>query len=67
MIGGLAQHGHGKETPSLFDEMLEGGVAPDNKGALYELQAQLADQLLKREILHQENLFRFKLMMSCVK
>ncbi|PWA44121.1 Pentatricopeptide repeat-containing protein [Artemisia annua] len=30
MIGGLAQHGHGKEALSLFDEMLEEGVAPNN-------------------------------------
>nr|GEV38460.1 putative pentatricopeptide repeat-containing protein At5g52630 [Tanacetum cinerariifolium] len=30
MIGGLAQHGHGKEALSLFDEMLKEGVTPNN-------------------------------------
>ncbi|PWA64171.1 tetratricopeptide repeat (TPR)-like superfamily protein [Artemisia annua] len=30
MIGGLAQHGHGKEALSLFDAMLEEGVTPNN-------------------------------------
>nr|XP_043622793.1 pentatricopeptide repeat-containing protein At4g14850-like [Erigeron canadensis] len=30
MIGGLAQHGHGKEALSLFDDMLKDGVTPNN-------------------------------------
>ncbi|KAI7753271.1 hypothetical protein M8C21_000193 [Ambrosia artemisiifolia] len=30
MIGGFAQHGHGKEALSLFDDMLKDGIAPNN-------------------------------------
>ncbi|KAL7593008.1 hypothetical protein Lser_V15G32296 [Lactuca serriola] len=30
MIGGLAQHGYGKEALSLFDKMLKDGIAPNN-------------------------------------
>ncbi|XP_030460152.1 pentatricopeptide repeat-containing protein At5g04780, mitochondrial-like [Syzygium oleosum] len=30
MIGGFAQHGHGKEALQLFDQMLEDGVAPNH-------------------------------------
>ncbi|KAK1422690.1 hypothetical protein QVD17_17976 [Tagetes erecta] len=30
MIGGFAQHGHGKEALALFDEMLKDGIAPNN-------------------------------------
>ncbi|KAD7117897.1 hypothetical protein E3N88_05165 [Mikania micrantha] len=30
MIGGFAQHGHGKDALSLFDDMLKDGIAPNN-------------------------------------
>ncbi|KAL2557480.1 Pentatricopeptide repeat-containing protein [Forsythia ovata] len=30
MIGGLAQHGHGKEALQLFDEMLKEGISPNH-------------------------------------
>ncbi|XP_073283351.1 pentatricopeptide repeat-containing protein At3g12770-like isoform X2 [Primulina huaijiensis] len=30
MIGGLAQHGHGKEALQLFNDMLKDGVAPNH-------------------------------------
>ncbi|KAL1829695.1 hypothetical protein DCAR_0209054 [Daucus carota subsp. sativus] len=30
MIGGFAQHGHGKEAIYLFDEMLENGISPNH-------------------------------------
>ncbi|KAL2238149.1 UNVERIFIED_CONTAM: Pentatricopeptide repeat-containing protein [Sesamum indicum] len=30
MIGGLAQHGHGKEALHLFDEMLKDGISPNH-------------------------------------
>ncbi|KAL0373388.1 UNVERIFIED_CONTAM: Pentatricopeptide repeat-containing protein [Sesamum radiatum] len=30
MIGGLAQHGHGKEALHLFDEMLKDGICPNH-------------------------------------
>lgn len=30
MIGGLAQHGHGKEALQVFDEMLKDGVSPNH-------------------------------------
>ncbi|GMH05467.1 hypothetical protein Nepgr_007307 [Nepenthes gracilis] len=30
MIGGLAQHGHGKEALHLFDQMLKDGISPNH-------------------------------------
>lgn len=30
MIGGLAQHGHGKEALNLFNEMLKNGISPNH-------------------------------------